>query len=117
MSEVEKIERLTEGLKKYVNTSFELNKLEFTESASDIGANLISNFIIAVTALLFLLFISIAAGFYLSFRLGNNYSGFIIVAGFYLLIVLILFLCRKKYLERTFRDKITLIIFNKIHKT
>jgi hypothetical protein len=106
MSENVEIEELTEGLKLYINTNVELIKLELTERSSMIGAGLISNMLLGLACALFVLFISLGAGFYLSALLGNNYSGFAIIAGFYLLLVLILMIGQKKLIERPLRDKI-----------
>jgi hypothetical protein len=116
MSEVEKIEKLAEGLRKYVNTSFELNKLELTEQASVIGAGILTKVVIALVIIFFLFFVSIAAGFYLSSLFDDNYTGFLIVAGFYLLLALFLVIFRKQSVERSFRDRITWKIFSQTHK-
>jgi hypothetical protein len=113
MSEVEKIEKLTEGLKKYVNTNYELGKLELTERVSVIGASVISNLLIGTACFFCLFFLSIAGGFYISAHLNNNYAGFVIVAAFYLLLGLVLILVRKKYMNTSFRDKIIWQIFSK----
>jgi hypothetical protein len=106
MSEYVKIDGLTESLKQYVDTNIELIQLEVVERFSVIGASLISIVFVGITGVLFVLFISIGAGFYLSYLLGNYYSGFAIIAGFYLLLFLILIIGKKKLFEKPLRDKI-----------
>ncbi len=113
MQQSEKIEELSESLKMYVNTNCELIKLQATERTSVIGAAMISIILIVLLGVLFLLFISFWAGFYLSEKLGDNYSGFVIVAGFYFLLCVILIIGRKRLIEKPIRDKIILKIFSR----
>ena len=113
MTEDLKIEELTQGLKRYINTNCELIKFEATERSSVIGSGVISGLLIGLVAMLFVLFISLGAGFYLSARFENLYSGFAVVAGFYFLLGIILVIGRKKLMERPLRDKIIRKIFSK----
>jgi len=108
-----KMEELTENLKKYVNTNYELFKLQAAERASVLGAGLIGWAIIGFVVVLFVFFLSLCAGFYLSALLNNPYAGFVIITGFYLLVGLVLVLGRKKLLEGPLREKIVRIIFSK----
>lgn len=106
-----KIEELTDSLKSYVSTNMELIKYQAIERATVIIADLISNLMVVLLLLFFVFFISLWACFYLSAQLGDNYSGMAIVAGFYLLIGLILFLVRKKMVIKPLRNKIVQNIF------
>lgn len=100
------IEEITDSLKLYAGTNIELIKLEVVERSSSIGASLVSTILVGMACALFVLFLSIGAGFYLSSLLGNYYFGFAIIAGFYLLLTLFLLIGRKRLFERHFRDKI-----------
>ncbi len=108
-----KIEELTERVKEYANTYYELTKLEVAERTSVIGSGIFSGLLIGIAAILFLLFISLALGYYLSIRFGNPYLGFSIVSGIYLILILTLVLGRKKLIERPVRDIIIHGLFNK----
>ena len=112
MAEYGKIEDLTESLKVYINTSYELHKFEALERSSVIGASMISGLVMGIIGMFFLLFISLAAGFYVSSLLGNSYSGFGIIAAFYLLLGLILVLGRKKIMEQPIRESIIRQLFS-----
>lgn len=112
MIEQDKLEELTENLNKYVKTNFELIKLEATERACVVGSKLIVSLILLVVGCLLVLFISLGASFYLSDYFKNNYIGFVIVAGFYFLIGLILILGKKALVERPLRDKIIRKVFS-----
>lgn len=113
MSEHVEAEGLTENLKSYIKTSLELIKLEVTERSSVILASLIGNLLVGVIGIFFVLFFSIGAGFFLSALLNNYYLGFAIIAGFYLLLALILILGKKKLVERPLRDKIIRMLLSK----
>jgi len=106
MSDVGKIEEITESLKSYIATNYELIKLKAIERFTVILADLISDFLVGLVLFLFVFFTSLWAGFYLSVRLGDNFSGFAIVAGFYLLVGLIMLIVRKKMVEKPLRNKI-----------
>jgi len=106
MLEQEKIEEVTQSLKIYVNTNYQLAKLQATERASIVGSGLIGGIIIGIVGIFFILFMSVGISFYISSVLGNDYSGFGIVSGFYLLLGIVLIIGRKKMIENPIRDKI-----------
>ncbi|MBL0309934.1 MAG: phage holin family protein [Bacteroidetes bacterium] len=109
----EKIEELTESLKTYVSTNYELGKLEAAERSAVIGSGLIIGLLVGVVSSLFLFFISLWVGFYLSNLLGDNYSGFGIIAVFYLVLGLFLVFGREKLIKRPIRDKMIRLVFSK----
>lgn len=109
--EKSKLDIFTENIQKYVSTNIRLLKLETIEQVSVSGSFLISSLLISFVVVLFLIFASLSAGFFLSELFNNTYSGFACVAGFYFLTGLILFLSRKKLIERPIRDKIIREIF------
>ena len=113
MEQQGKLEELTANLKRYADTNFELIKLKVAERSSIIGSGLISSLVIGLVGILFVLFISLWAGFYISAILNNSYSGFMIVAGFYLLLALILIIVKKQLLEKPLRDRIIRKLFSK----
>jgi hypothetical protein len=106
MNVLDRIEALSDDLKLYFNTNVELVKLQALDRSSTVGARIVSNLIIGVVVLLFVIFASIAAAIYLSILLEAYYLGFGIVAGFYLLVGLILLASRKQSLENPIRDAI-----------
>ncbi len=113
MSETGKIEELTKSLKVYVQTNIELVKLEAAERTSVFGSSLISILIVGLFMILFLLFVSITAGFCLADYFNSNYIGFLLVTGFYFLLTIILFFARKKLIESPIRNRIITRIFEK----
>ena len=108
-----KIEELTESLKRYISTNFDLIKYQGIERATVIIADLVSNVLVVLMLLFFIFFISLWACFYISALFGDNYSGIAIVAGFYLLIGVILYIVRKKMIIKPLRNIIVRNIFQK----
>jgi len=99
-------EKLTDNLKEYVNTRYDLITLKLTQKAADISSQIVAVILIGVVISMFLLFINIAMAFYLSSLLSNNYAGFFIVAGFYLLLTLIFIIGKKKLIITPIRNLI-----------
>ncbi len=111
MKEQGNFEEITDSLKNYVATTIELNKLKLIDRTAHLGSGIIFGMIVALFATLSVIFLSISAGFYLSSILGDTFTGFAIVGGFYLLILLILLLARKKLVDQTLRNKIIRKVF------
>lgn len=108
---LEQIEDLIVNLKSYASSSFEIIKLEAVERTSSIAANFISGLVIGLVVILFAFFSSLGICFYLSELLGNNYWGFGIVAGAYLLLGIVLIIGRKKLLNKPIRNRIIQELF------
>ncbi|HTA61235.1 MAG TPA: phage holin family protein [Bacteroidia bacterium] len=109
------IENLTNNLKEYVNTRYNIVTLTVTQKVAVIGSQTTALILIGMMVSLFLLFINFAVAFYLSSVLNNNYAGFFIVAGFYLLLTLILIIGRKKLIVTPLRNLIVKQILNDEH--
>lgn len=93
-------QKLIEKVTEYVNVRKELTLLKTVDKGSQIFANILSDILVLIFTILAFLFGSFALSFYLSEILGNSYSGFLIVAGFYLLVAIILNSIKDKYLEK-----------------
>jgi len=102
------IEKVTE----YVKVRKELTILKTVDKGSQLFANLLTDGLVLILAVLAFLFGSFAFSFYLSDVLQNSYGGFLIVAGIYLLAALILNSFKDKYLEK----KIINIIIEKFFR-
>jgi NADH:ubiquinone oxidoreductase subunit 6 (subunit J) len=109
---LEKIEGLTEHVKEYVNTRIELAKLRVAEKSSLVIGNIIAVGVVAVLFLFVIVFGSLAGAWALSEWIGKRYAGFLIVAGFYLLIAIILWLAR----QRIIRFPVMNAIIRQLHK-
>jgi len=112
MPEVEKMEAVTAEIKEYAATSFDLLKLQAAERVAVVGSSLLSGLMLGFLTVLFIFFISLGAGFYLSAILENDYLGFVIIGGFYLLLILFLSISRKGVVDKRLRDKVIQKIFS-----
>lgn len=104
MPENGRLEILTEGLELYVNTNSELIKLEVAQRSTLIGSSLVGGLLLGLAGMWTMLFISLSAAFYLSALRGDTYFGFAMVAGFYFLILIVLWLGRTTLIEAPLRD-------------
>lgn len=94
----EKWEGLTDHVKEYINTRVELAKLTIAEKTSQIVSQLIAVSIVALFLLFVLVFGSIAGAWALSDWIGKPYAGFLIVAGIYLVLGIIVWVARGRLL-------------------
>jgi hypothetical protein len=105
MEEKTKIEELTDQLKTYIDTRYDLVVLSTAEKASIVGSQAVAYLAIGISAVLFIVFLSIALGLYFSSLFGSSTLGFLVVAGIYLLIGTSFILFKKQF-SMPFRNKI-----------
>ena len=80
---------LIDHLTGYLETRIDLVKLETQEAVSGIFIGVIHGVVLALLGLMFLIFVSIFAGFALNSALNSPFWGFGIVAGVYLLLTVL----------------------------
>ena len=97
---------ITDRIKEYAQIRKELAILTAVEKGSRLFANLITDGLVVLFAVPTFSFGSLALGFYLSEVLGNTYAGFLIITGFYLLVALIVYFTKDKYMEKAIINKI-----------
>jgi uncharacterized membrane protein len=103
--------KIYEQVEQYAKTTVELYKLKAINTAADLFAATATGFIIWVIVLMFLLFVSIGAAFYVGELLGHWHYGFFVVAGFYALVGVIIYIFRVKCLKERINDFIIRQIF------
>lgn len=106
MTVLDKMEALSDDLKAYFNTNVELVKLQALDRSSALGASVIAGLVIAMIFLMFAMLGSISAAIYIGVLLNSYALGFIIVAGFYLILGFVLLVSRKSSLVNPIRDAI-----------
>ncbi len=91
----------------FIELKVEQLKLRMIEKISGLLANVISLSIALFATFFFIFFLSFALAYLLNAFLSSTYLGFFIVCGFYLLVILILlFLLRKKIIQGWFESLI-----------
>lgn len=113
MEAKKKLVSLIDDLKEYVNLKIQLLKLTVAEKAAHAMASLIATIVLILLAFVVLLFGSLAVAFLLGECLNSYAAGFGIVAGFYLLIALIILLTKKKIIEKPLMDKFISLLLKK----
>jgi len=108
---MEKAEELAAHIKDYINTRISLLKLKFAEGLSKAISNITAIIIVSVFILLFIIFAGIAAALLIGEVTGSLYTGFLFVAGFFLLVGLICWWLREKLIRRHILNA----IISKIH--
>lgn len=92
-------------IKNYATKKATLLKLEATEKSSLAMGNIVVIVLLALFGLFFISLLSIGMGFLLGEYIGNYSSGFLIVAGFYFVLLLIILLT-KKPIQKAVANKI-----------
>lgn len=94
-----KAEDLVDNIKEYVHTRIDTVKLNTAERSSTVIAGLVAGVIVAVFVSLALVFAGIALSLVLGAWLGKTWAGFVVVAGFFLLMALVAWAFRGKLIR------------------
>jgi hypothetical protein len=101
-----KAENLTEHVSDLLDSYYKLAAVTATEKATNIGSGILGAVVIGILGF----FIVFFAGFGLAWWLGNvinsRAGGFLLVSGFFLLVMVILLAIRKKIVFPFFRNSI-----------
>lgn len=100
------VEELFYKLKDYGETTLDLYKLKGISKVSGIISGAITSVLLLVLLFLVLICISVGLSLLIGSWLGNVYWGFFIMTAIYIIIGLILFAGRKKYLKGPISDKL-----------
>lgn len=106
MRDSNNLEELTDHLKDYIETNIDIVRLDASGRLAKLSSSVISSVIIGFIVNLFIICISIGAGFYFGALLGDTFAGFFIVAAIYLLLFLFLYFRRKPLLINPIRNAI-----------
>ncbi|MDI1354266.1 MAG: hypothetical protein PSX36_05090 [bacterium] len=101
-----KIEELFSNLKEYIALQVEILKLQVIGKVATLTGNLVSVLLLTVVSFMALIFFSIAAALYLAERLGSNLQGFLIIAAFYGISVIVFIVFQKPLIRNPVRDKL-----------
>jgi len=91
---------LKDAAKGYVKDRILLVKLQSAEKLSKIATGVVVGVLLAFLGMFFLIFISIAAGFYFASLTESFALGFAIVAGIYLVLMLLILLIKKSVIGK-----------------
>ncbi|WP_396155472.1 competence protein [Flavobacterium macrobrachii] len=108
----ENVDSIQENAKAYLESSISYYKLWGFKVAMKSTTMILKFFLISICLMIFLLFISIAGAIALGEMMDSYPIGFLIVAGVYLVLALLLFLVKDKIVEGPILEKFSEIFFN-----
>ena len=100
------IDTLFEKTKDYVETRADLFKLKAIKKTAEVGSSVVSIIVVAVVFTTFFLFLNVALGLWLGDLTGRNYIGFFIIAAFYLIVGIFIYLNKQKIISSPITDSI-----------
>jgi len=104
------IEALLEKVSDYGITSFELVKLKALDKTSDTVSSFIPHLFVFIVIAVFMLFINLGLAFWLGDILGKIYFGFLVVAGFYGIIGVVIHFFMHQWLKKVIWNYIIRIV-------
>lgn len=94
------VDLLVDSVEQYANTSIELAKLKTVDKISDSASSAVAWLAVGVTLVLFFITLNFGVALWIGDLLGKSYQGFLIVAGFYGVVGLILFMLKDKLIKK-----------------
>ena len=82
-----RIDAIIENLTGLIEARMELAKLELKEEVAKAGARIIAGVVIAFLLVMIIIFLSITLATWLNYMLDSMFFGYLIVTGFYLLVL------------------------------
>lgn len=85
-----KIDAIIENLTGLIEARLELAKIEIKEEVAKTGARIITGIVLAFLAVMIVIFLSMSLATWFNYLLDSVYLGYVIVTGFYLLVLVLL---------------------------
>jgi len=98
------LESLLDKAKEYGITTFELAKLKAIDKTSDVVSSFVPSLIFLLLMGIFLLFLNLGVALWVGEVLGKTFYGFFIVAGFYIILGLIIHFFLHEWFKRMVGD-------------
>jgi hypothetical protein len=93
------ITSLFEKAEQYGKTSFELFKMRVIAKVADVISSAVASLTIIIIALFFITVLNIGVALWIGVSMGKLYYGFFIVAGFYAVLGILIYLCRHWFIK------------------
>jgi hypothetical protein len=110
---IEDINNIRKDILEYIEIRFDLVRLHMAENISRMMSSAINLTIIGYLLFFILLFLSFAAGFFMGSVFNSNELGFLFVACFYILVLVLFLVLRKKIVEKPVIKAIMKLFFPK----
>ncbi len=90
---------LLERIESFGKTTIDLVKLKAVDKLAKLASNIVFGVLIALIGFFFLIILNMALAFWVGDLVGKTHAGFFIVAGFYVLLMVILVLFKKQLVK------------------
>ena len=100
------IESLISQSKEYVENRLELLKLKAVDKTANVFSAVVSGVILFVIFFIFFVVLNIGLALWIGDLVGKSYLGFLLLAAFYLIIGLVIFLGRNTWMKSAFTSMI-----------
>lgn len=100
------LELLFKRVEVYAKTNFEIFKLASIDKAADVISTLASKVVLLTIGILVACLLSIGIALWIGDSIGKSYYGFFIVAAFYTLVGILLFIFHERLIKRPINDSI-----------
>ena len=111
----ENIDNIRKEIQEYIEVKLDLVRLHTAEHLSRILSNASTMAIVGYLFFFILMFLSFAAGFFIGSLLHSNEAGFLCVAGFYVLVLIVFLIFRKQIIERPIIQAVVRFLFPKFN--
>ena len=101
----------------YLQTKLELTRITVFEKIARVVALLFSMILLTILLFFSILFVSLVGGFYLSRLFNSTYYGFAVVAGFYVVLFIVLSIFRRSLIEKFIVNAVIRILFKEKNET
>jgi preprotein translocase subunit SecY len=98
------VEVLFEKVSDYGKTTIELLKLKAIDKSANVVSSLVSKMILMLVVAMFVLTATTALALWLGELLGKTYHGFLVVAGLYIFIAILLYAFRNQWIKKPVSD-------------
>jgi hypothetical protein len=109
------IDKIRKDVQEYLEIKLDLIRLHTAENISKIVSRALSLAILGYLLFFILLFLSFAAAYFFASLLNSNELGFLCVAGFYVVVLAIILVLRKRIIERPVIKAIVKLFFTKLN--
>lgn len=106
------LDNLYDKAKVYAEVNLELYKLKAVEKSAHIVSELASKFILSAFVLLCFFVFNIGLSIYLGDVLGKMHYGFFMISGFYMVLTLVFYVFRRKWIKTPVRNSVITAALN-----
>lgn len=99
MTSTDSIKSLIDKSKDYLETKIELTKLKTIDKSADVLSAVVVKVSMLFVTIILILFLSVGLALLIGTLLGAYHYGFFIMAGFYAIILLVIYVKREKWIK------------------